>query len=347
MPDFRHLLRMTDKSGILQFSQYEKPDPRSGYTLDDNARALLVIMLTGNDNYHLAENYINYLYKAQLPDGNWFNILLNNRFSSRFDSEDSIGRAILACSIGTQSSWPDINNICSGMLRNSLPLADHFTSPRGIAYVLTALCKGNIPHLENKEVWEMVNRLTANLIRLYRKNRMPGWNWFEDRLTYCNGILAHAMLSAYSFNNDKEALKIGRESLDFLNAILFKKGYLSIIGNKGWYSRGSQMASFDQQPVDAASIALACQEAYKVIGKKDYYDLATLAHRWYRGLNIHGISLYDENTGGCYDALTEDGVNLNQGAESLLSLLLTDLVLEESAAEAPANNQLICNGADA
>ncbi|MEN6461804.1 MAG: hypothetical protein ABFC94_10595, partial [Syntrophomonas sp.] len=97
---------MTDDAGILQFSKYENPDPLSGYTLDDNARALLVTLMAKVDSCTHARNYINYLYMAQQPDGSWSNFLFNNRFSPRFDSEDSIGRAILACSMGTLSQWP-------------------------------------------------------------------------------------------------------------------------------------------------------------------------------------------------------------------------------------------------
>jgi uncharacterized protein YyaL (SSP411 family) len=192
-----------------------------------------------------------------------------------------------------------------------------------------ALCKGKIPEFSNTGLRETINRLTTYLINLYQMKHLPEWHWFEDYLTYCNGILPQAMFNVYSFNGNKKALKVGRESLDFLNDILFRKGYLNIIGNQGWYYREGKIALFDQQPVDAASIALACLEAYQVIGKDEYHYLATVAHKWYRGLNIHGIPLYNESTGGCYDALTEDGVNLNQGAESVLSLLLTDLALEE------------------
>jgi len=40
--------------------------------------------------------------------------------------------------------------------------------------------------------------------------------------------------------------------------------------------------------------------------------------------------MYDPVTGGCFDALTEEGVNLNQGAEAVLSLLLAESVIREN-----------------
>ncbi|HDZ13714.1 MAG TPA: glycosyltransferase, partial [Pricia sp.] len=41
--DLKHLKKMTTERGILQFSKINRPDPESGYTLDDNARALIAI----------------------------------------------------------------------------------------------------------------------------------------------------------------------------------------------------------------------------------------------------------------------------------------------------------------
>jgi hypothetical protein len=135
------------------------------------------------------------------------------------------------------------------------------------------------------------------------------------------------MFSFYTLSGNKQALKIGHDSLKFLNNVLFRKGYLNIIGNRGWYSRGGTIPVYDQQPVDAASIIFALTEAYQSVGVTEYLDLAVLAHSWYRGVNIHGLSLYDKKSGGCYDALTPKGVNLNQGAEAVISLLLSDSII--------------------
>lgn len=328
MADFRHLARMTDDQGMLQFSHLDKPDGTSGYTLDDNARGLIVALMMGEYAYPYARAYVNYMEKAQRPDGVWANLLLNDYYEHALDSEDSLGRAIMACTLGSSSMWPDISAACGRMLKRSLPRADRFRSPRALSYVLAALCQGDIPGWNNQKRQETITKYSGCLLSLYRKNRDKKWRWFENYFTYCNGILPQAMFSVYIANGDKKALRAGRESLDFLCEILFRKGYLNIIGNKGWYLKDQRIPLFDQQPVDASSVALACLEANQAIGKDEYLDFAVLAHRWYYGFNIHGLPLYNEKTGGCYDALTEDGVNLNQGAEAVLSMLLTDLSFE-------------------
>ena len=323
---------MTDDVGMLQFSRNGSPDPRSGYTLDDNARGLLVALNMGENGYAYACRYLDFLLQAQRPDGTWSNFLLDGKYSSRFDSEDSIGRALLACSAATRSDWLDVSSVASGLIRNKLSSVMGFTSPRAIAYSLVGLCKGKMP-CSDKFLQKLINKLSGCLIGLYSRCRSHDWMWFEDYFTYCNAILPQALFCAYAYNGDKKCLQIAQESLDFLNGILFSQGYLNIVGNQGWYQRGGRLPLFDQQPVDAASVAFACQEAFNCLGKNEYLQLASLAHQWYHGHNIHRLNLYDDASGGCYDALTREGVNTNQGAEAVLSLLLAEQLMESAYPE--------------
>lgn len=330
MPNYKHFINMTDEFAFLQFSKNDNPDPESGYTLDDNARALLVSLFMGENGYPYACLFTRYLLQSQGKNGSWCNLFQNGKYIHSFDSEDSVGRAFLACSMAGNSDWNDIAYCCHGMLQRMLPHLAGFTSPRGIAYSLIGLCKTRFSFPAEKQIEDLVHLLAAKLLKMYNSKRSRNWKWFEDQFTYCNGILPHALFAVYAYNGDKKCLKVAHESLGFLNDILFAKGYLNIIGNEGWYHRGGKVPVWDQQPVDAASIIFACFEAYQAIGRSEYLDLVHLGHQWYRGKNIHGLSLYNEQTGGCYDALTRQGVNLNQGAEAVLSLLLSDLLLENN-----------------
>lgn len=321
MLDYRHLYRMTDSTGILQFSRLSDPDPSSGYTLDDNARALIVALHMEN-GHNLALTYASWLCQAQRNDGTWSNLQVLGNDIRELDSEDSVGRALLACALGLSCPWHDVQSLCRAMFNRHLPRAMHFKSPRAVAYTLTALCKVNKPL--SRDHLHLIRHLSSFLINLYKRNHKKGWHWYENIIAYSNGILPQSLLNVYVRTGDKSALKTAHDSLNFLCDILFKAGYLNIIGNQGWCVRGRKAACFDQQPVDAASIAFACLEGYQSIGGQHYLDLARKAQRWYHGENIHGLSLYDEKTGGCYDALTAEGVNLNQGAESLLCYLLSE-----------------------
>lgn len=330
MPNLSHLKRMTDDNGMLQFSKKAIPDHESGYTLDDNARAL-IIAIDIQDGESLARIYANNLRRAQRPDGSWANFFLAGRYNNYWDSEDSIGRALLACSLAGFSPWEEIREVSSFMLKSQLYRVENFTSPRAIAYSILALSKGI---LDNEKL-NLVHKLSDLLISLYQQKSGKAWCWFEDYLTYCNGILPQAMLSSYQVTGDKKALKIGRDSLNFLCGVLFRRGYLNIIGNRGWYQRGGSVPLFDQQPVDAASIALACQAAYQVLGANEYREMSKTACDWYKGKNIHNIPMVDDNSGGCFDALTPEGVNLNQGAEAVISYILSEQLINNSMFSSP------------
>jgi hypothetical protein len=63
----------------------------------------------------------------------------------------------------------------------------------------------------------------------------------------------------------------------------------------------------------------------------------TIAFNWFLGANhLHQI-IYNPQTGGCYDGLEENHVNLNQGAESTVSYLLARLTIEKYKAIEPEN----------
>ena len=54
-----------------------------------------------------------------------------------------------------------------------------------------------------------------------------------------------------------------------------------------------------------------------------------IAFSWFLGNNhLHQI-VYNPCTGGCYDGLEEDYVNLNQGAESTISYLMAKLTHDQ------------------
>ena len=67
--------------------------------------------------------------------------------------------------------------------------------------------------------------------------------------------------------------------------------------------------------------------AYNVTKDNHYMEKAVLAFNWFLGRNHLKQMLYDETTGGCYDGLGKNTININQGAESTLSYLIARLSL--------------------
>ena len=110
-------------------------------------------------------------------------------------------------------------------------------------------------------------------------------------------------------------------------------GHFRPIGSNGFYPRDGQRAKFDQQPIEAAVTVSACLQAFVCAPDEFWLSEARKAFEWFLGRNDLGRPLYDAATGGCYDALHVDRVNLNQGAESTLAFLLAlqEMRLAESA----------------
>jgi hypothetical protein len=63
--------------------------------------------------------------------------------------------------------------------------------------------------------------------------------------------------------------------------------------------------------------------AYDVTGEQSWAGHARRCFEWFLGRNDLGVPLYDKRTGGCRDALLQDHINQNQGAESTLAFHLS------------------------
>ena len=330
-----HLFHLTDCTGIIQHCKYSVPDLATGYTTDDNARALIVAAMLYNKNndkkiLSLIIRYLSFLHFGQNNRGRWKNFMNYQReFIEAEGSEDSFGRSLWSLGyLQTLENLPiGIIDLNKHLIKQALPNIEKLSAYRaqaysiiGLSYLCTsydkALCKKSIENTTNK------------LLNIYKKNKSDGWLWFEDIVTYSNGILPYALMKAYQIVPKESYLKASLEILCFLDYLLMQKGYLNLIGCNGWAEKGKPIAQFDQQPIDAADMVLAYSEAYKITGDIQYLQKAEISYKWFTGLNYHSASLINADTGGCFDGLTKSGVNLNQGAESLFAYMISYLTAE-------------------
>ena len=100
-----HLKIMTTDTGIIQFSKINQPDIDSGYTLDDNARAMIAMCLhfrsTGDKtSIPYIKKYLNFIKRCQQPEGNFLNYLDQDLHftdqNQEVNLDDSNGRALWA-----------------------------------------------------------------------------------------------------------------------------------------------------------------------------------------------------------------------------------------------------------
>lgn len=339
-----HLRRMTDSFGMFQFSKGSEPDPAFGYTLDDNARALIAATMLYARNgdpgvLRLARIYLKFLAFAQQADGSFINCVSFDRKILRQEvgnlSVDAQGRALWALGVAAaELSLPeDLRASARSLFLKAIRHADRFLYARSIAFALLGL----VPFLTvspDPLLMQLVQRLAEHLQEAFTLHAEPGWEWFEDELTYGNAKLPEALFRAYTVTGDARFLATAEASLAFLISVTIRDGFFIPVGQDGWYAKGGICALYDQQPIEAGYMVQALQTAFDVTGQERYQELAYGVFAWFLGQNTGHIPLYDDTTGGCYDGLIPSGTNPNQGAESLTCYLMARLALDARASVA-------------
>jgi glycosyltransferase involved in cell wall biosynthesis len=334
-----HLRRLTDDTGIIQHATYSVPARRSGYCVDDNARALMVAVRA--DRLHgsattraLVTTYLGYLHNSQEPDGSFRNFMSYERaLESAPASDDCIGRAIWALGVTANLADDDgCRQLASDMLQRALPHAREL-GPRGTAQAILGLASMVEVENEASDARRLLDMLVAKLLARYRESASADWRWFEPTLTYDNAILPLALFAAYDVTGDRAILRDARESLEFLEEVCFEGDRLQLVGNAGWHSRGGEKACADEQAIDAAAFVLAFRCAYMVTKDRHYLRRMRESFAWFLGANRLSLPLYDFATGGCRDGMSLSQINQNQGAESTICFLMSLLDMFELAGD--------------
>lgn len=317
---FDHLAAMTDERGLFEHAERAVPRVEHGYCTDDNARMLIVTSRETDDGTPavLSRVALAFTLAAQVPDGR-----TRNRMSSSGEwtdvatTDDCWGRNLWG--LGVAATNHDDSGIRAEALaafdagvrqRSRWPRAMAFAA-LGAAEVLAA----NPDHVDADDL------LRAAVAAIGQPEPAP-WTWPEQRLTYANAVLAEATIAAGSALAEPSLVDRGLAMLRWLLDRETERGHLSVTGTQG-RTRSDTGPQFDQQPIEVATMAEACWRAYTITGDSRWTDGIALAARWFDGANDTGAVMRDDATGGSFDGLLPDGVNLNQGAESTLALIST------------------------
>lgn len=327
-----HLRGMTDYTGILQHAKYNVPDRNHGYCTDDNTRALLLSVMLENEVqdmdevYRLSGIYLSFIDHAYNPVNGKFRNFMNyqREWLDEEGSEDTTGRT--AWALGYTVSNTHVANFqhhANHLFEKLLPSLDNLTHARALAYAVIGL----VYHAKTSESLEVIEKMkycAEKLYALFERQIDDDWQWFDEKVSYANSRIPQAMIQAGMFLNNDAWVRQGLKILDWLIAHQFHHGVFSPVGNNGWFTP-REKTQFDQQPLEANGMIDACFQAEEFTRDGRYADYALKAFYWFTGDNDCAQSLYDFSTGGCRDGLHKDGVNLNQGAESTLSWLLSFL----------------------
>ncbi|HZL76841.1 MAG TPA: glycosyltransferase family 4 protein [Bacteroidales bacterium] len=329
-----HIKRLTDDTGIIQHANFGIPNLKEGYCLDDNARALLMVLMAYRQKKNtlaldLSPIYLSYINYMQNKDGTFRNFLSFNRnFLDEVGSEDSFGRTIWALGYLLGNAPNDAYyQTGRSIFFNASPNFEKLQSVRGIANTIVGISYYLMNNPSDDSMIERLRNLSFKLIKQYEESSTADWKWFEPLLAYDNGMMPLALLHSAYILKDSKITSIAIETMNFLTEITLKDDYFSAIGNKKWFSKGGERSLFAQQPVDTLAMVLMYHQAFHLTQDKEYLTKLFACFMWFLGENDLRMNLFDFETKGCCDGFESYGVNRNQGAESSLSYLISHLTV--------------------
>lgn len=340
-----HIKNMTTRLGILQFCKVSHPDKSSGYTLDDNARALIAMCFhyrsfQKSSDISYIDTYLTFIERCQNELGTFINYVdeYNNVHikNDYVNLEDSNTRAVWA--LGTLISIKEYlpNTIvqrATTCLLKCYEWLKGILSPRSIGFAIKGLYLYYAVE-KDKSVIQLIENLSNNLITSYDIDSKKKWKWFEEYMTYANSILPEAILYTYIVTGKEPYKKIAIESFDFLLSKMFVNNHFRVISNKSWYYNNTPPHPYGEQPIDVSYTIQALDVFYTTFKDPMYKTMLQKAFNWFLGENHLNQMMYNPATGGCYDGLEKENVNINQGAESTICYLIARIIMEKYKAVA-------------
>jgi hypothetical protein len=343
---FEHLDRMTDSTGLIQHAVYSVPRRDSGYATDDNARALRLCASAGRwqQDGRMASRlatYLSFLEYARAPGGAFHNFLSYQRhWLDEEGGDDCQGQVVRALAeVLASNVADDFRALARELIEGIRPSLAGLRWPRAWAYAVLAWGRLWTAGLEDAEPLENVAWTGARqLVECYHGSARHHWEWFEPCMTYANAVMPHALFVAAQRWPKEEFLEVAERSFAFLEGVTTTNDFYWPVGNHGWYPCEGQKAYYDQQPVEAGTMAEAALAAFGSLRDPKYLAVFRRTRDWFHGHNSLELPLADVRRGACCDGLKESGVNRNQGAESTLAYLTT--ALENVAAQSVLSNDL-------
>lgn len=321
-PGFRHLVRLSDDTGLFEHARHAVVRRQHGYCTDDVARGLVVTSRESQPSHRLArlsDCYLAFLTHAQDPSGAFSNRLgFDRRWHDSPDTGDWWGRAMWG--LGTAAAIntaPWIRE--EALIAFTLGAQQRSAHPRAMAFAGLGAAELLRAAPDNAVAAAL---LTDAAAAIGAPAEDPAWPWPQPYLSYANAALAEVIIAAGELSGDRQLLSNGLHLLTWLCAVQTDGDRLSVVPAAGW-RKDTPRTRFDQQPIEVAALADACATAALVTDDPSWQTVVRRAVAWFEGANDADAVMWDQATGGGYDGLTEHGPNLNQGAESTIALIST------------------------
>jgi glycosyltransferase involved in cell wall biosynthesis len=330
-----HLRTLVDDAGIVQHANGVIPNRESGYCVDDVARLAVVaheLARRGDEQVWTSIVYrsLAFLQDATDPQAGMRNFMgYDRRWLDKPHFGDHVGRSVWALGEILSTAWvPAVVGPTERLLDAIVRTLPVESSLRTGAYAALGLARLDPDRLE-PEARRLLERVMEQLSSAYEANAREGWCWFEDRLSYDNARLPHALIVGGATLGRDELTEMGLEALHWLgDESGLADGTLRLTGHRGRLRSEPAPGAGDEQPLDASAFVEAELAAFVVTGEPEHGLRAQRAFDWFLGRNRLHRPLYDFATGGCCDGLGDETTNDNEGAESTLAFHRAALLLD-------------------
>ena len=187
----------------------------------------------------------------------------------RLDRPRDLGAGRTACAAPRRQSW---RTLCAEMVKSCGPAARgfdlSFVPARYAALGLTQVYDAG--GRSDPALKATLLELGRTLVAAHAASTGPGWDWFENEMTYDNARLPEACLRLGMVLEDRSLVDLGLQTLEFYESVTMEERVFVPIGNMGWHVRGGKRARYGQQPLEAAAMVDAALVAHAVTGELRY-----------------------------------------------------------------------------
>ncbi len=336
------LLRICDCTGVIQHSIFSVPDRAHGYCVDDNARALMLMNRIGADaephRSRLTATFASFVQSAwNAESGEFRNFMGYARgWLEAAGSQDSCGRTLWALGATAHEGRTDsIRRWARRLFGQTAFSARTFGSPRATAFAMLGADYLLASVGDDRAAQAILMDGAEFLLERLAETRRADWPWFESVLAYDNCRMPEAMIRAGLRLDRPDFLTSGIETLTWiLDLQTSPAGHFRAIGSDSFGHAYSLPRPFDQQPVEAWAAIDGASAAYDATRDPRWLSHANRAYAWFAGANDRGVALADPVTASCHDGINPRGLNLNEGAESVLSWQLAHCAIIKLMAKA-------------
>lgn len=334
------LWRICDDTGILQHSVHSVPDRAHGYCVDDNARALMLMNRLGEDaepcRGRMATVFAAFVESAWNNDkGEFRNFMGYGRnWLEDIGSEDSCGRTLWALgATAVEGITPGLRRWAHGLFGKTAWSALDFCSPRATAFAMLGANYMLEADPHNRDALAIAEHGANRLMTRFADAQRPDWLWFESVFAYDNCRVPEALIRAGLRLGNKDFTTCGMTTMQWIYARqTTSSGQFQPIGSDSFNREHDTPMPFDQQPVEIWAAIDGATAAFDAGGDAIWLVNAQRAYDWFGGANNRGVAVADPVTGSCHDGINPRGLNLNEGAESVLAYQLATCAMRTLAA---------------